>query len=119
MLNCIGKLFTSILNTRLKNRSGKKNIFLEEQCGFRENRRTVDCIFILNTLIEKTRGLAEMCSHVGSVLYWTETAVRIRDKATCVHMFVLCCTGQKLLCVSEIRLHALPKNVWFDANPCL
>ena len=33
----------------------KNSIFLEEQYGFRENRRTVDCIFILNTLIEKTR----------------------------------------------------------------
>ena len=28
-------------------------------------------------------GLAETCSHVGAVLYWTETAVRIRDEATC------------------------------------
>ena len=28
-------------------------------------------------------GLAETCSNVGAVLYWTETAVRIRDEATC------------------------------------
>ena len=56
MLNCIGKIFTSILNTTLKNWAEKNNIFPEEQYGFRENRRTVDCIFILNTLIEKTRG---------------------------------------------------------------
>ena len=27
--------------------------------------------------------LAETYSHVGAVLYWTETAVRIRDEATC------------------------------------
>lgn len=28
-------------------------------------------------------GLAETCLHVGAVLYWTETAVRIRDGAAC------------------------------------
>ena len=35
---------------------GKNIIFPEEQYGFRENRRAVDCIFILNILIEKTRA---------------------------------------------------------------
>ena len=28
-------------------------------------------------------GLAETCSHVGAVLHWVETAVRIRDSTTC------------------------------------
>ena len=28
-------------------------------------------------------GLAETCSHVGAVLYWIETAVRVRDTTTC------------------------------------
>ena len=56
MLNCIGKIFTSILNTTLKNWAEKNKIFPEEQYGFRENRRAMDCIFILNTLIEKTRA---------------------------------------------------------------
>ena len=28
-------------------------------------------------------GLAETCSHVGAVLYWVETAVRIREDTTC------------------------------------
>lgn len=28
-------------------------------------------------------GLAETCSHVGALLYWTETAVHIRDETTC------------------------------------
>ena len=28
-------------------------------------------------------GLAETCSHVGAVLHWMETAVRIRDDMTC------------------------------------
>ena len=54
LLNCIGKIFPSILNTRLKDWAGKK--FPEAQYGFRENRRAMDCIFILNTLIEKTRA---------------------------------------------------------------
>ena len=56
MLNCIGKIFTSILYTRLKNWAEQNKIFPEEQYGFRENRRAMDCIFILNTLIEKTRA---------------------------------------------------------------
>ena len=28
-------------------------------------------------------GLAETCSHVGAVLHWVETAVRVRDSTTC------------------------------------
>ena len=28
-------------------------------------------------------GLAETCSHVGALLYWVETAVRIRDQTPC------------------------------------
>ncbi len=28
-------------------------------------------------------GLAETCSHVGAILHWVETAVRIRDSTTC------------------------------------
>ena len=28
-------------------------------------------------------GLAETCSHVAAILYWLETAVRIRDETTC------------------------------------
>ena len=38
LLKCIEKIFTSILNTELKNCAEKNNIFPEEQYGFRENR---------------------------------------------------------------------------------
>ena len=41
---------------RLKNWAEQNKIFPEEHYGFRENRRAMDCIFILNTLIEKTRA---------------------------------------------------------------
>ena len=28
-------------------------------------------------------GLAETCSHIGALLHWVETAVRMRDDTTC------------------------------------
>jgi hypothetical protein len=55
LLNTVGKIFTAILNTRLSEWAETYGILLEEQYGFRPNRRTTDCIFILNTLIEKTK----------------------------------------------------------------
>ena len=56
LLNCIGKIFTAILNNRLSEWVEGNNLLPEEQFGFRKNRRAVDCVYILNTVIEKARA---------------------------------------------------------------
>ena len=49
--NCIAKLFSSTLNSRLINFYEGK--FANQQFGFRTNHRTTDSIFILKSLISK------------------------------------------------------------------
>ena len=51
--SCLGKLFTSVLNTRLKNHLLDQNILHQAQIGFLPNNRTTDHIFPLRTLIDK------------------------------------------------------------------
>ena len=56
LLNTVGKIFTSIVNSRLTEWAEKQLLIPESQFGFRKNRRTTDCIFIMNTLIETSRA---------------------------------------------------------------
>ena len=61
-----GKLFTSVLNTRLKNFVIDQDILHEAQIGFLPNHRTTDHIFTLRTLIDKyvnqtTKGKLYTC----------------------------------------------------------
>ena len=49
----LGKLFNSILVTRLNKYLEENNIIRKEQGGFRKDHRTSDHIFILQTLIQK------------------------------------------------------------------
>ena len=50
--SCLGKLFTRIMNKRLTKWADENNLLFEGQYGFRKGRGTVDCLFILNSLIE-------------------------------------------------------------------
>ena len=56
IISCMGKLFTSILNNRLNEWAEQNDIFNDCQFGFRKNRSTTDCIFMLNGLIEHFRN---------------------------------------------------------------
>ena len=56
LLNGIGKIFTAILNNRLSEWVEGNDLLPEEQFGFRKNRQAIDCIYILNTVIEKARA---------------------------------------------------------------
>ena len=47
------KLFSTILDTRLRNWSETNNLITDYQFGFRQNRSTTDCIFILQSIIHK------------------------------------------------------------------
>ena len=51
MQNCIAKLFSTVLNSRLV--SFYEDKFVDQQFGFRANHRTTDTIFILKSLITK------------------------------------------------------------------
>ena len=53
LISCFAKLFTVILNERLKKWSAQNDILTDAQFGFKPNYSTVDAIFILNSLIEK------------------------------------------------------------------
>ena len=55
LLNCTGKIFNAVLKKRLTEWAERTEILPESQFGFRRNRRTTDCIFILNALIEQAK----------------------------------------------------------------
>ena len=52
MVNCLAKLFTKILSTRINTFCNAYNILPEWQSGFREGRSCLDNIFTLNSLIQ-------------------------------------------------------------------
>ena len=52
LISCIGKLFTNILNERLNEWAEFNNIYSDTQFGFRKDRNTSDCLFVLHGLIE-------------------------------------------------------------------
>ena len=62
LLSCIGKLFTRVINDRLTTWADKNGVINENQLGFRKGRGTVDCLFILN-------GLIQMMLSKGKKLY--------------------------------------------------
>ena len=51
LLSCLGKLFTCIINNRLKKYADETNLINETQAGFRKNFSTADNIFIVRSLI--------------------------------------------------------------------
>ena len=55
LLSIVGKIYTSILNTRLYNWCDNNNILVDEQCGFRKSRSTIDHIFTLTEIIKHRR----------------------------------------------------------------
>ena len=56
ILSCLGKMFTSVLNNRLKAYSDKYNIIESCQAGFRSQHSTADNIFIIKCLIDIARA---------------------------------------------------------------
>ena len=52
LLSCLGKLFTTVLNERLKQYCDINEIIKENQTGFRANYSTTDHIFSLKSLID-------------------------------------------------------------------
>jgi hypothetical protein len=54
LLNVVSKCYTKVLNKRLRTWLDTNNVISECQAGFRKNYSTVDQIFNLNALIQKT-----------------------------------------------------------------
>ena len=52
LLSCLGKLFTSILNTRFNKYTEANHIILDNQAGFRKGFSTTDNMFILHIFIQ-------------------------------------------------------------------
>ena len=68
LTSCLGKLFTSILQSRLNKYIEQHNILNPEQFGFRPNFRTTDSLFILQQLLHKyTKQHKEL--YVGFIDY--------------------------------------------------
>jgi hypothetical protein len=53
LTNTLGKVFCSVLNTRINNYLEGNDLLLKEQGGFRKKYRTTDQIFILNNIISE------------------------------------------------------------------
>ena len=51
LLSVLGKLFTRILNKRLDTWAEQYGIYVEAQYGFRKDRSTTDCVFVLNEIV--------------------------------------------------------------------
>ena len=52
LLSCVGKLFTSLLNTRIKDWAEMNYKFDKDQYGFREKKSNIDAMFILQNVID-------------------------------------------------------------------
>jgi len=53
LTSCFAKLFTVILNIRLKSWAEENDIMSDAQYGFKNNFSTVDPVFILHSLIQR------------------------------------------------------------------
>ena len=52
LLSCVGKLFTSLINTRLNVWAEANNKFDKNQYGFRDKKSTTDAMFILQNIVD-------------------------------------------------------------------
>ena len=52
LISCLGKLFTSVINTRLNFFANEISLISENQAGFRKGYTTTDNIFVLHALVE-------------------------------------------------------------------
>ena len=63
LMSCLGKLFLSILNTRLLQFTNNNNILADNQLGFVAGNRTSDAHIIINNLVTK------ICHNQNSKIY--------------------------------------------------
>ena len=68
--SCFGKLFTSILNTRLMHFMQETNLSHPFQGAFSKGKRGTDHIFLMNTLIDQAQHFHNLCQHIHRYMYY-------------------------------------------------
>ena len=53
MILLFSKLYSNILDNRLRPWTEENNIINENQFGFRENKSTIDCLYILQAIVNR------------------------------------------------------------------
>ena len=53
LVNTVGKVFSAVLNDRLRKWIERAGVLGEEQNGFRVDRKAADNMFVVNEMIEK------------------------------------------------------------------
>ena len=98
LLSCLSKLFTGIMNNRLNKWADKGNVLSEAQFGFRKDRGTVDCIFILHGIVKilLARGKKVYCCFVDY-----EKAYDYLDRAAIFHKLLK--NGVSSKCIDIFR----------------
>ena len=66
LISCVSKVYSSILNHRLRNYCEEENIFAEEQNGFRASRSCEEHIFSLTSVIQnrQNNNLSTFCAFI-------------------------------------------------------
>ena len=72
ILSCFGKLFTSILNSRLNDFIDAHNVLEETQAGFRAGYSTMDHIFVLYALTEIAKNSEK---EAFMFIYWFQHSI--------------------------------------------
>ena len=54
LISCLGKLFSSVINQRIINWSNPNEISTDAQFGFKAGHSTIDAIFVLRKLIQRS-----------------------------------------------------------------
>ena len=113
IISCIGKLFTRILNKRLSKWAEKEHKINESQLGFRKQKSTTDCIFILN-------GLIDVLFSKGKKLYAAfidyEKAYDYLDRAALFCKLTRCGVSSKCINIFKSMYEKMKLNVKNDCN---
>mgnify|MGYP000008813254 CR=1 FL=1 len=66
LINTIAKIYTQILLSRLTRWSTAHEILTDNQFGFQKRKSTIDCIFLLHSIIQKTLNSRKKlnCAHI-------------------------------------------------------
>ena len=121
ILSCLSKLFTKNMNERLNRWAEEEKTLTDTQYGFRKNRGTTDCVFILKGLIDIVfaRGLKLYVCFVDyqkaydlldrSCLFYKLAKEGVSSK--CVNLFKDLYSKMKLKVVTDEKHRSFASNV--------
>ena len=121
ILSCLCKLFTKVMNERLNRWAEEEKILTDTQYGFRKNRGTTDCLFILKGLVDIvfSRGMKLYVCFVDyqkaydlldrSCLFHKLTKEGVSSK--CVNLFKDLYSKMKLKVITDKERRSFASNV--------